>query len=194
MASAVDICNLALAHLSDSATVSSIDPPEGSVQAEHCARFYPIARDALLEMHQWSFAMRRTELALSGDAPSTWAYSYSVPASCVRVTAVLPQGAERDEQGVDFVQENGYVYTNEANASARYITRVTDTTRFTPLFVTTLSWLLANFLVGPVRDGDARHKAATRESFSTWLNSAVLLDAQTHKQAPQHSVSWMNRP
>lgn len=51
MASEVDICNLALARLGDNATVASIDPPEGSAQAEHCARFYAIARDSLLEMH-----------------------------------------------------------------------------------------------------------------------------------------------
>ena len=48
MPSEVDICNLALGHLGDSATVATIDPPEGSAQAEHCARFYPIARDARL--------------------------------------------------------------------------------------------------------------------------------------------------
>ena len=63
MASEVDICNLALGHLGDNATVSSISPPEGSAQAEHCARFYPLARDALLEMGYWNFAMRRVALA-----------------------------------------------------------------------------------------------------------------------------------
>ena len=51
MPSAVTICNLALAHLGDSATVSSIDPPEGSAPAEHCARFYPVALGLLLEAH-----------------------------------------------------------------------------------------------------------------------------------------------
>ena len=40
MASEVEICNLALARLGDAATVVSIDPPEGSAQAEHCAMFY----------------------------------------------------------------------------------------------------------------------------------------------------------
>ena len=60
MASDVEICNLALSHLGDTATVASIDPPEGSAQAEHCARFYPIARDALLEKHDWSWATRRS--------------------------------------------------------------------------------------------------------------------------------------
>ena len=36
MASDVQICNIALAHLGDTATVASINPPEGSAQAEHC--------------------------------------------------------------------------------------------------------------------------------------------------------------
>ena len=63
MASEVEICNLALSHLGDTATVASSDPPEGSAQAEHCARFYPIARDALLEMQNWKFATRRATLA-----------------------------------------------------------------------------------------------------------------------------------
>ncbi|NBQ76422.1 MAG: hypothetical protein EBU14_13895, partial [Acetobacteraceae bacterium] len=59
MASEVDICNLALANLGDTATVASINPPEGSAQSEHCSRFYPIARDTLLEMHNWNFSTRR---------------------------------------------------------------------------------------------------------------------------------------
>ena len=37
MATEVDICNLALAHLGDNATIASLKPPEGSAQAEHAA-------------------------------------------------------------------------------------------------------------------------------------------------------------
>ena len=59
MSSEIDICNLALARLGDDATVASIDPPEGSAQAEQCARFYSIARDTMLEMHDWRFATKR---------------------------------------------------------------------------------------------------------------------------------------
>ena len=96
MASVVDICNLALAHLGDEATVSSIDPPEGSAQAEHCARFYPIARDSALEGHDWNFATTRGVLALVGSAWPSWAYCYELPATCVRAISVLPPGALDD--------------------------------------------------------------------------------------------------
>ena len=42
MASEIDIVNLALSRLGDDATVASLYPPEGSAQAEHGARFYPV--------------------------------------------------------------------------------------------------------------------------------------------------------
>jgi hypothetical protein len=59
MASETDIVNLSLARLGDEANVASIDPPEESVQAEHAAMFYPIARDAMLEMGDYKFSRRR---------------------------------------------------------------------------------------------------------------------------------------
>ena len=76
MASEVDICNVALGHLGDEAAISAIDPPDGSVQASHCARIYPMARDELIEMHNWRFAVKRKALALlaTTEQPQTlWA-------------------------------------------------------------------------------------------------------------------------
>ena len=77
MASDVGICNLALSRLGDAATVSSIDPPEGSTQADLCATFYPMARDSLLEMHAWAFATRRVDLSLLTAETDAWVYAYA---------------------------------------------------------------------------------------------------------------------
>jgi hypothetical protein len=77
MAAEVDICNAALGHLGDEATVAAITPPDGSVQAGHCARFYPMARDELLEMHTWRFNTQRAVLALSPSPPAGWAFAYA---------------------------------------------------------------------------------------------------------------------
>ena len=52
MSSVVDICNIALSRLGDRATVTSIDPPEGSAQADHCRRFYPIALKTILAAYK----------------------------------------------------------------------------------------------------------------------------------------------
>src|SRR6185312_16246570 len=103
--SEVTICNLALAHLGDTATVASIKPPDASVQAQLCARFYPVARDALLEMAQWGFATRRVQPAqvtaptvtdADGNTKQTWLYAYAVPSDMVNVQAVLDQDAADD--------------------------------------------------------------------------------------------------
>ena len=95
MASEVDICNLALARLGDNATVASIDPPEGSAQAEHCARFYAVARDSLLEMHAWKFATRRVQLAKLTVESWDWSFAYAEPTGALKLLGVLSATASR---------------------------------------------------------------------------------------------------
>ena len=184
MASEVDICNLALGHLGDNATVASINPPEGSAQAEHCKRFYPIARDSLLEMHNWNFAMRRIALTQVEQNWTEWQYAYTLPSDCLNPISVLPPDAY-DDYATRFVPTDTpywshnyspvtaagrYVpqpfsiettsegihnlFTNVENAVLRYSAYVTDTTEFSPLFIVTLSWHLASMLAGPVIKGD----------------------------------------
>jgi hypothetical protein len=223
MASDVDICNLALAHLGDAADVASIDPPEGSAQADHCARWYPIARDQLLEKHTWSFATKRVQLAQLGNAWPEWQYIYAVPDDCLRVFAVLPPNATDDysvglplprpttydyfdaptQQYVpqDFVTEadadtgDVILYTNVPQAVGRYIARVTDTTKFSPLFVQALSRLLASYLAGPVIKGQEGMQVATGQyrAFLLALSEAITADSNTRQVKPRHVVSWVAR-
>jgi hypothetical protein len=192
MASDVDICNLALGHLGDNATVSSISPPEGSAQSEHCARFYPIARDALLEMHNWNFTMRRVNLAEVTNSWPEWKYAYALPADSINIIAVMPPDAHDDYatrflptdtpsfahnyspmisagrySPQDFTVEraddgNHILYTNQEKAMLRYTAYVTDTTSYSPLFVMALSWQLASMLAGPIIKGDAGAAEAKR--------------------------------
>lgn len=229
MASEVDIANLALGHLGDAATVSSIDPPEGSPQAEHCQRFYPIARDSLLEMHLWNFAMKRQALPLLTNDWPEWLYCYGLPSDALNPITVLPSDALDDYSlGVmpgndDFTTWPGYIgvgavvgvpttyepqpftietlasgdqvlYTNVANAVLRYSAYVTDTTQFSPLFVTTLSWQLASFLAGPLIKGDAGAEEAKRcqVMMQRYMDMAVSSDSNQRKVNVRQSVSWMN--
>lgn len=184
MASEVDICNLALGHLGDNATVASINPPEGSAQAEHCKRFYPIARDTLLEMHNWNFAMRRVALTPVTMYWPEWKYAYVLPSDVLNAIAVLPDDAGADystsfnptdtpgwsmnyspvssagryvpqEFTIETTSEGIHnLFCNLENAVLRYSAYVTDTTEFSPLFIVTLSWHLASMLAGPVIKGD----------------------------------------
>lgn len=181
MASVVDLCNLALGHLGDDATVSSIDPPEGSAQAEHCQRFYPIARDQLLAMHTWSFATKRVALGLlnTTELPASWLFCYARPSNCLSAVSVLmptitdvvsasftaPAPVVDDTDTQEFIEEvlqdgTQVIFSNVENATLRYITSVTDTTKFTPLFNVALARLLASYLAGPILKGEAGMKVA----------------------------------
>lgn len=198
MASVVDICNLALARLGDDATVASIDPPEGSAQAEHCWRFYPIARDSLLEMHDWKFATRRALLAELTVESFNWAFAYAEPAELIRLISVLPTTASSDDESAQFDAEAGadgepVIYTDVANATLRYTARVTDTTKFSPLFTDALAWLLASHIAGPVLKGDAGAAAAkaSYQNFRMVLALATVSDANQRKVKPTHKPDWI---
>jgi hypothetical protein len=161
MASEVDICNLALAHLGDEATVTSIDPAEDSAQAEHCQRFYPIARNTVLEAHPWSFAKKRVSLvSLTDEPPGAWAYIYQYPTSCLVPLKLLGPDGSDDDDTKDYVVEvqsdgNKVIYTNIEDAVLMYTALISDTTKYTTLFVNAVARLLASYLSGPIIKGKA---------------------------------------
>lgn len=168
MASPVQVCNMALSHIGSEARVSSISPPDGSVEAGHCATFYDVARTELLEPGNWAFALRRAALAQVVNPSTVWAYAYAKPADCERALRVLrpsiavtvftqdrfvePHTDDRDSAPFDL--EGEVLLTNEPDAVLLYIQDVTDSTKFPASFTSALSYLLAAYLAGPVVKGN----------------------------------------
>ena len=218
MATEVDICNLALAHLGDDATIASLSPPEGSAQAEKAARFYPIARDTLLEMHTWNFASQRGNLALTTNTLAQWDYAYQAPSDMMSPVAIISPTSQNDYAtrmsagdtpgGItsnyaptivagqytpqQFAIEGTYIYTNQENAMLRYQAYVTDASTFSPLFVVTLSWHLASMLAGPIIKGDQGIAEAKRstEMMQGYLASAKQADNLQRDITIEHIVPW----
>lgn len=196
MASEVDICNLALSRLGDTAEISSLT--EGSAQAVHCTRFYPIARDALLEAHAWRFATRRIALAEMVAEAWGWGYVYAAPSGLLKLLAVLPAASDGGNDAQEYrmeITESGAqaIYTNLSEASARYIVRITDTTKFSPLFIDALGWLLAANLAGPILKGDAGAAEAKRcyGYFQAVLSAARVSDANQQQIWPDHTPDFI---
>lgn len=221
MASEVDICNLALGYLGDDATVASIDPPEGSAQAEHCSRFYPIARDMMLQAHTWSFSMRRVTGALLTSESSVWEYAYALPGDCLRVLAVIPPDATDDITYLPLDSQQlpiGWyvpgagaytsqpftielnssgaqmIYTNLENAIIRYQARVTDTTRFSPMLVNAIAAQLASMIAGPLIKGKEGTTASLQwfKVAMQYLEQAKGSDANQQHKDITHVVSWIS--
>lgn len=162
MASIVDICNLALAHLGNRAQVVSIAPVDGSVESDYCARFFPMARDEILEMADWSFARSRASLAqLALNPSSTWSYAYARPVNCLVPRRIMTGDARaHEDDSFDFEEEGGAIFCNQALATLVFTTPIEDPTRFSPGFTTALSYKLAAYLAGPVLRGEAGSTAA----------------------------------
>lgn len=200
MASTVDICNVSLSHLGDIASITAIAPPDGSVQADHCARFYPIARNELLELHAWNFAVKRVALAeIEQDPTGAWGYRYGMPSNCLRALAVLAEDSDDGDDSKRYIieaQDDGTVtiLTDEPTATLRYIALVTDTTRFSTAFAMTLSWLLASYLAGPIIKGDSGAKLADYcyKRFRAQLAVATMADGAAHKpKEPDRTPTWI---
>lgn len=195
MASIVDICNLALSHLGNKASVVSISPADGSVEANYCARFYPIARDEITEMGDWTFARTRTTLALLSTNPSTlWDYAYQKPADCLVPRRIMTGDEEfKENDSKDFDMEGDTILTNRANAVMVYTRPVTDPTKFSASFISALSYKLAAYLAGPVLRGESASSAAAslHKVAKTAVNEAMATDANRAWQQGWYTPSMV---
>lgn len=180
MSTNTDISNLALSLIGSDATVTSLSPPDGTVEAGLCSRFLPMARRMMLELGAWSFAMQRVELAEVVNTSSIWLFAYALPSDAISVSRVLPQAlpasVPAQEGGVFTIGNTGHIpetlFTNrdEANgwpfevegavlrsnapfALLKYTVDVPDPSNFTPSFVVALSYMLASYLAGPIVKG-----------------------------------------
>lgn len=200
MPSVTDHCNVALSHIGADAVVVSISPPDGSVEAGHCARFYPIVRRELIEAHPWSFTKARATLAEVANPSTIWSYAYSLPSDCINTLRVLPltdvnayllawdytQNGEQsvaqmldEHDSVAFDIEGDVLLTHEPEAVLIYQRDVTDTTKFSPTFGSALGYLLAGYLAGPIIKGldGARIGAALRKQGFEMMAKAAAADS-----------------
>jgi len=183
MASAVDICNLALGHIGNKAEVTAIVPPDGSAEAAQCGKFYPIARDECLSEFDWGFAKRRQVLAqISGTAPSGWEYWYTVPNPYLVSRHLV---VEEYDTPVQFSTESHethgtIILANTNNAELWYTAIITDTTKYPPLFIHALSWLLASYLSLPLTR-DPKIKEISVQQYNANMGKAKAIDASQGK-------------
>lgn len=208
MASEVDICNLALSHIGDRANIASIDPPEGSAQAQHCKTFYPLARNEMLQLMRPSFARARialADLSLTVTMPAQWRYAYAYPQDCIVFEGVFDPTRLYDEKDSGAANEIGddedgtrIIYTNVEDAIGRYIKLVTDTTRYSPLFVQAVSRLLASYLAGPIVKGkagvelaDAQRKLALGYLAEGSASDANQDNRRDVRDDARHAAPWI---
>lgn len=159
MVAVVDICNAALQNLG-SRKITSLN--EGSVNSQEVSFRYPLVRRAVLEIHPWNFAIKRTSLALDATPPVFgFENAFVLPTDFIRMVATEEQA---DVFFIGNPNFNGYVtisqssafqtsdvyqiegrrlLSNDAAKNIIYVRDEEDTTKFSSTFVELLAQGLA---------------------------------------------------
>jgi hypothetical protein len=228
----VAICNLALSSIGETGQISNLD--DGSEQAALCKKFLPEARDGLLQMRQWGFAVRRRVLTKI-NKPNAALYQhyencYVMPPEALNAFAVLPpveEPATIDTATVlggtysaTFVTNRGsyssvadsdlsikssvelkpvpfaveqsphghrYIFTNQDDATLRYVSRVVDADQYSTHFASALSNYLGSMLAGAIIKGDEGEAVSGRllQKTAGFIRTASSSDAR--QQRPEDS-------
>lgn len=139
MATKTEICNTALQKIG-AGRITSISQDTNPARVLNA--LFDIVRQSELRQHPWSFAITRTSIAADAEEPEFGkAYSYTLPALCLRV---LPPYPEMNLADLDWEIEGRQIYTDEtAPLYLRYIQDVTDTAQWDALFVDAFATKLA---------------------------------------------------
>lgn len=155
MASDVSICNLALSNIGKT---NINDTNERGAEAKACRQFYDHVRDTLLQLYPWRFAGKTAALAeVVNDKPG-WRHAYKRPVDCIKVRWVRPEYSildphpqtQQSEISHPHDVEGQTIYCDLSPAFLRYTFRLTDPTRFSPLFAEAFSWHLATRICMPL--------------------------------------------
>lgn len=179
MATLITVCNLAMSHIGESPNISSIDPPEGSANAELCAQFLPLALEEILtHAVGWSFATKRVLLArLTGDTSSGMA-RYKLPTDYVKAIELRSNGSTY----TSFVIEGTDLLTRVESPELAYVSSSTDLSKWPAKAVSALTRLLASYVAG-ARTKDVAITKLQLGMYDRLISEAATQDANDQKTA-----------
>lgn len=182
MTERVDIANMALSWIGEE-EINSLD--DDLERARQIKINYIAARDATLEAHEWSFAIKRFTPGKIADAPEYGAsHAFSIPSDILRVIAVDPNMAStatpwtapiNSHEQLDWVLEGRLILCNEDVIYCRGIRRVEDEGIFSPLFVQALAAKLAT-LVAVNLSASAEIQANMFDLYDRFISEAKSRD------------------
>lgn len=196
MASDVEICNLALSHLGQTKTISSINPPDkNSSVARTCSRLYSVARDSALRSFPWNFAKRFKALApIDGTPDGGWSYQYAYPTDCLMAREICKDNESDNPIEFEIVAnetlDSKIILTNRENAVLEYTAAITNTNLFDAEFVNAFSWLLAHYLALPVTRSQ-RKKDSTMQTFQSLIGSTEANNANEEHIDNNVDAPWI---
>jgi hypothetical protein len=184
--SEVQICNQALALLG-AELITSLD--DNTVEAKLSALYYPTIRDAVQYTYDWTFCIRWADLPQLADPPlSEFENAYQIPNDTLRVLFV---GQDYEHVDRNYRIEGDVIVTNSVSCKAQLLTRVEDTSKFSPLFQQALVARLAAELAIPITNS----RTLQEQNYAIYrskMGEAETMDATQGRPRRMRS-QWLNR-
>lgn len=193
--SVVDICNQAL-YLLGANAITALD--DNTKVANLCNLLWPEVRDAVLSDHPWNCCIIRDELSRDTTDPEyEYSYRYALPTDpyCLRVISTdMDDYVDSDGQAAyPWEIEGRYLLIDTTTVKIKYISRVTDVTKYPPKLVTALAAKLASELAFPITK-NMNLQNQMENLYQRKLQEAKIIDAQ--EGTPKHwesNVLWNAR-
>lgn len=188
MASEVSICNRALSHLGGE-VITSLS--EDILSARLCNTFYADLRDELLELHPWNFARKRAELAQLSTAPTFgFTYAYQLPSDFINLYRIWDSTTTaRDPADVPYELEDNKLLFDWSSCKVIYIRRVTDVTKFSQAFISTLAARIAAQIAWKLT-GNRQKEQFAWSLYASMLAQARGVNAQQQYPEAFDASSW----
>ncbi|RKZ84263.1 MAG: hypothetical protein DRQ39_08565 [Gammaproteobacteria bacterium] len=183
--SEVSICNQALLALGADAIISLDDD---TTEAKLCKAHYDHVRDAVIEAHNWTFAVAWVQLAKLASPPlSEYANAFQLPVEAVRVIFV---GEDYDHPNVAWQVQGNTVVTNETSCKCQLIQIVTNPEEFSPLFVQALAARLSADLAIAITNSRSLFETHM-QVYALKIKEAASMDGMQGK-ARRIRSKWLN--
>lgn len=122
---------------------------EGEISSQRRAREIAVCRagsgsirDRLFQLYAWEFARKNAELNSVVTAIGGWKYGYEVPPDCMKVLALVKDGAV-----AEYEESGGRVYCNVSAPSLRYTARIAEMSLWPGNFADVFVYSLAQEIV-----------------------------------------------
>lgn len=157
--SVVAIWNRALQLLGAARVQSTADTSKNAIACNAC---YEAIRDRLLETHPWRFAIKLASLAADDPSPD-WgkANAFTLPSDFIDLA---PEYEEDQSLDLDWEMQDGKIFTdNDAPLQIRYIAKVTDPSKMSPLFRELLATEMAVAMCEELTQSNTKRLALVNE-------------------------------
>jgi hypothetical protein len=184
------ICNMSLDKLG-AARINDLDADQ-SPQAIKCRTHFEQTRDALTESHTWRFASGRKKLSQDTVDPGfEYDNQFILPDDYMVKKSVWGENGPRATP-FSYSLEGDRLLTNESEINLRYIKRVTDPTKFDPLFVEVFILKLALKLVALAGANPKMTETIGRELNGIMPKVRVRSSQETENIGRQDLNTWNN--